>query len=239
MPDNVFTGYAFTKAGEKIVAAELEEEVWDFLKASYTVGDFTMPCCPSAAIPKTSMNGVHFFAHQFGECTSAPESKWHVEAKQLVASEVRAMGLECDIEKDGRPLGLNWIADTFFVYEGRQIVVELQHSYQTFSKYRDRQKRYGECGIECYWLLYRPRYLTVTKSMCRWRIKHEFGGKFPDQGLGPCVSDIPIAFMETEPAAVVRGAGVRALGLDLREWLTSILERRFSWNDGTWVVSNK
>ena len=62
MPDNVFTDYAFTKAGGKIVAAELEEDVWDFLKASYTVGDFTMPCCPSAAIPKTSINGLHFFA---------------------------------------------------------------------------------------------------------------------------------------------------------------------------------
>ena len=63
MIDNVVTDYAFTKAGEKIVAAALEEEVWDLLKASYAVGDFTMPCCPSAAIPKTSMNGLQFFAH--------------------------------------------------------------------------------------------------------------------------------------------------------------------------------
>ena len=52
------------------------------------------------------------------------------------------------------------------------------------------------------------------------------------------LSDIPIAFMETEPAVFVRGAGVGVLNLGLREWLNSIIERRFSWNDGKWLVSN-
>ena len=52
----------------------------------------------------------------------------------------------------------------------------------------------------------------------------------------PCVSDIPIAFMETEPAVRVRGAGVGVLSLGLLEWLTSVIERRFSWNDGKWLV---
>ena len=226
--------FAYTKSNEPIVASSLSTNDWAALKASYSIGDFTMPCCAAVAIPKTSPNGRNFFAHHFGECTTAPESKWHLDAKQLVAFHLRSAGIECLPEKEGGTSGRNWIADIFFTFDGRQVALELQHSYQSLAQYRERQQRYQNSGVECYWLLYGPRYNTLILSMSKWRIKHEFNGKIPKPGFFGCVSDLPVAFLETEPSIVVRGAH---LGATLHDWLTSILAKRFQWKDGAWLVS--
>src|ERR1700693_3895350 len=123
--------FAHDKNNEPILARNIDAEAWEALKSSYLIGDFTMPCCSAPAIPKTSPNGRHFFSHYTDECTSAPESIRRLDAKQLVASRLRGMGIDCQPEKDGRLLGWSWIADIFCNFGGRQIVVELQHSYQS------------------------------------------------------------------------------------------------------------
>lgn len=57
-------------------------------------GHYTMPCCGARAIPKTSPNGVHHFAHYGSECANAPETIWHQEAKDLVVGAIKRLGLE-------------------------------------------------------------------------------------------------------------------------------------------------
>ena len=128
--------FALDKNNEPTIARGISAEAWEALKASYQIGDFRMPCCEAPAILKTSPNGHHFFAHYTDECTSAPETIWHLNAKQLVAAHLRSTGIECEPEKDGRPSGGNWIADIHFTYGDRQIAVELQHSYQSLADCR-------------------------------------------------------------------------------------------------------
>jgi len=225
--------HAKDKTDAVIIASEHSESEWNLLKASYSVGDFQMPCCPGVAIPKTSPNGLPFFAHHVGECTTSPESKWHLDAKALVAHHLRELGIECQREKPS-PVG-DWTADVFFTHGGRQIIVELQHSSQTLQKYRTRQKRYEDAGIECYWLLYEPRYSTLYGSMGKWRRKHEFGGAIDPNHLYCCVSDLPVAAAnEMDAGMVVHGPRLQT---SIPEWLKSILEGRFRWDDGAWVVA--
>ncbi len=209
--------FAYNKSNQPIVASSLNSNDWLLLKASYSVGDFTMPCCDGAAIPKTSPNGHNFFAHHVGECTTAPESKWHLDAKQLVAFHLRELKVECQPEKEGGRPDQKWVADIFFAFDGRQVVLELQHSYQPLAQYRERQSRYQALGVECYWLLYGPRYSTLSLSMAKWRIRNEFNGNIPKPAFGGCVSDLPVAFLETEPNVVVKGAG--QLQVYLYDWL--------------------
>jgi competence protein CoiA len=195
-----------------------------------------MHCCPSPAVPKTSINGFPFFAHYADECNSAPETIWHLDAKELVALNLSNIGIQCEREKDGKPLGWNWVADVYFVFDGRQIVVELQHSYQHLEDYQRRQKLYRECGVECYWLLYEACYSTVLKAMRNWYVRNELGGKFPKKGIAhpALMRDVPIALLDTDNGNVVRGAH---LNVTVRGFLTSITEKRFSWRDGAWFIS--
>ena len=58
-----------------------------------------MPDCECLAIPKTSVNGIPFFAHYSDECTSAPETKWHLDAKELVVLSLGNMGIPCERKK--------------------------------------------------------------------------------------------------------------------------------------------
>jgi competence protein CoiA len=223
-----------TKNNDPVAASSFTPDEWDALKASYEIGDLLMNC-GCAAIPKTSPNGRHFFAHYAGECGSALETQWHLDAKVLVHLHLSRMGIECRLERSGASDGSGWEADVFSSHKGRDIVIELQHSYQTLARYRARQKRYEEGGVSCYWLLYPPAYGTLTASMRKWRVRTEFNNVFPAGGLLPCVADIPIATLETEPDILVSGAGPLRASLD--EWLTGILFGRFMWDSGRWLLS--
>jgi hypothetical protein len=101
-----------------------------------------------------------------------------------------------------------------------------------FAAYRKRQKRYEEYGLECYWLLYQPRFYPLAKSIVKWRIRHEFGGRFPEESIFACVSDLPALILETEPNPIVRGAGRSSAAL--HEWLRGVLCQRFQWKNGLW-----
>ena len=71
--------------------------------------------------------------------------------------------------------------------------------------------------------------------MRNWRIRNEFGGNLPKEGMFPLVREIPVALLDTEWGNVVRGAG--GLHATISEFLISVLERRFSWSNGAWLVS--
>lgn len=217
-----------------VVASDLSEAQWEELKQTYQVGDLTMACCDGAAIPKTSINGFPFFAHRTDECATATETIWHREAKELVAMALHDLGIECQRERDGRPYGWSWIADIHFQFAGRDIIIELQHSSQTVKEYQRRHERYRQCGHECYWLLYEPRFLTIINAMSRIRLKTEFGGNIPAGGFKPFLPDIAVALLDTERGNRIRGAGMHC---SIPEFLQAVMDKRLYWENGAWLIA--
>lgn len=240
---------AHRPSGELVIASDYDERAWDALKLRHVVGDFIMECCDSPAIPKTSLNGRPFFAHHSGECATAPESKWHKQAKALIETYAGRMGLVCKQEYSEKKKGKRkWQADIYFECGARRIVIELQHSYQGLPKYQERQERYLASGIECYWLLYPKCYKALVKKMGQKRFSQEFGGVVPKTGFLPCLQGIPIAcleglvaspkskldFKEDDQEPLVKGAG--RLLISTEQWLASVIEQRFRWDNGAWVI---
>lgn len=223
-------------SGELIWASTFIEVDWKQLKQNYTVGDYLMSCCGAAAVPKTSINGEPFFAHNAGECTTAPETIWHKTAKKLVTMTLEKRGIVCREEVQGRNAdGSKWVADTYFEIHGRKIAIEIQHSPQTLDKYLKRQKIYKDAGVECFWLLYKDRFLTVTGAMGKHRLKYEFNNEFPAKGsFYPCLKGIPVAYLDTELGPAVKGVAHFQSNLD--SWLVSVLEQNFVWKEGAWFI---
>jgi competence protein CoiA len=226
---------AMNRAGQPILADSISPNDWDVLKATYAVEDFRMLCCSSPAIPKTSSNGLQFFAHYDDECGTAPETKWHREAKALIVANLAILGLECQEEMVSKNKTAPWKADTYFEIEGRRIVIELQRSYQHLNHFLRRQQRYLDAGVESYWLLRHENFLSLMKASGKHRLKWEFGGKFPAEGsISPCIRELPVAYLETGDAPVVKG--VNCFQVALGDWLMALIERRFRWDNGIWMI---
>lgn len=229
------TSFAVSQDGKPVLAENFNEHNWQALKDSYKVGDLLMPCCMTPAIPKTSPNSLQFFAHLSDECTSSPESQWHLATKEALVRELLSLGVEAQLEKAGRNIISAWKADVFFVVDGRQIAIEVQHSYQHLRDYLRRQERYVQSGVDSYWLLYTPRYMTLVQSLAKYRIKTEFAGKLPDGVFFPCVPQLPIAhFDHSDEHGTVKGA--RLFRATLQDWLRSLIGNEFKYDAGAWII---
>ena len=228
--------YAVTNNGTPIFPERFAEVEWETLKETYRVGDFLTPCCGAPAIPKTSMYMTRFFAHHSDECATSPESIWHISSKERIARELGGLGLQAVLEKPIAGSTGNLKSDVYFEVGGRRIAIEVQHSYQNFRDYQKRQSKYVANGVENYWVLYRPRYMTVTKSIWQYRVRHEFAGKVPADGkVYPALPDIPIVFFDPEEAGgVVRAAGF--ICIPIREWLASVVSGRFAYKSERWEI---
>ncbi|MEI6715150.1 MAG: competence protein CoiA family protein [Verrucomicrobiota bacterium] len=228
--------FAQTNRGQPVFPESFTEQEWLTLKGSYQVGDFLMPCCGASAIPKVSINGVRFFAHQSDECASAPESQWHIATKNQLARTLLQVGEQPIIEQSIDDKLVHAKPDVQFVSKDQRIAIEVQHSYQTLDEYLRRQKRYSDAGVRCYWLLYLPQYSTLAKATARRRIKREFAGALPPGGMFPTIPELPVAiFAPDECGGRVTGAG--NLNLPLTHWLTAITARQFQWVNGVWIVA--
>jgi len=228
--------FAVTVDGKPIFPESFSDSDWQSLKESYRVGDFITPCCRTPAIPKTSINFVRFFSHYSDGCASSPESLWHLSSKDHIARELASMGISAVLERPAGGAAAKLKSDVYFEANQRRIAVEVQHSYQHLSDYIKRQEKYSALGIDNYWLLYKPRYMTVVKSIARHRLRKEFGGKAPPDGRIPsCLPDLPIAFFEPEAdGGVVVGAG--GLRIAIAGWLRSLINRSFVCKDGAWRI---
>lgn len=222
--------------GFEIHAHTFDATEWYALQSTYKMGEIVMPCCNSPAVPKTSSNGLQFFAHHNGECTTAPETIWHSSTKQAVANALSTLGVNAELEVSSENKR-RWQADVFFVHQGINFAIEIQRSYQHLDEYLQRQKRYEDDKVKAFWLLHPERYKTVTLAMAKLRIKTEFGGKQPKGGgVFPCLPSIPIACAEGEPIAI-RGAGLFKSSME--NWLAAIVDSRFYWENGKWLISDK
>lgn len=62
-------------------------------------------------------------------------------------------------------------------------------------------------------------------------------GKFPSAGhFGPCLSDLPVAMLELDPAPTVKGAGF--FNATLPNILEAVLSERFLCINGLWCIDN-
>lgn len=227
----------YVDGGGTANALRMTAAQWTALQDSYCVGDLVMPCCSAPAVPKLSANGRPFFAHASGSCSTSEESLWHMTAKTLVRSVLENLGCQAFEEKPGEHGTNKWQADVWAERGPVKLAVEIQSSYQSLRTYRARQEKYQAAGIQALWLLRSDRYMTLTKSMAKERLRVEFGGQFPAEGhFWPCVSDIPIARLGLDPELIVSGAGF--FSATVPDLLEAVLTGRFLCVDGLWCIDN-
>ncbi len=229
--------YVVNVNGEAVFPDAFNEAEWQLLKNSFRAGDFLTPCCKTAAVPKTSMYGVQFFSHISVECATSPESIWHISSKDRIARELGRLGLRAILEQPANGTAGARKSDVYFELLPRRIAIEVQRSYQHLDDYLRRQEKYSAHGIECYWLLYKSRYLTIVKSIVQRRIKREFGGKIPSSGVPkPCIAVFPMVLFEPEVVGgTVRGAG--GFRVSIAGWLESLVQGSFVLKDGIWRIT--
>jgi hypothetical protein len=209
---------------------------WEVLKLQSQSGDFVMACCGAPAVPKTSINGLHFFAHLADECGTALETAWHRAGKAAVLAALQSMGIEGREEAPGAsPQGQRWEADVLFPVADRLIAIELQRSYQHLRDFTRRQQRYADSGVECYWLVRRETFFTLAKATSRLRLKRDFGNAWPPAGIGTgMLPELPVAVLLTDAAPRVSfGLGKSA---EVEEWLASLVAGQFQFRMGAWNI---
>lgn len=227
---------AWTRAGQPVDASLFSTDEWDALKQTAQLGDFVMPCCQSPAVLKTSINGVPFFAHLTDACATAPETLWHQEGKVAVLAALEGLGIAGHSEVPGKSKeGDSWKADVFFSVGDRRIAIELQRSYQHLRDFIRRQERYSSSGVECYWLVRKETFMTLSGSTARLLIKRHYGGKFPPGGIGTgMLPDLPVAVLIHEDHQPVSFGLGRAASLT--EWLDGILSGKYQYLGGSWCL---
>ena len=228
------TQAALTREGIPVDASTIPTDHWEILKQRSQLGDFVLPCCQSPAILKTSINGLQFFAHISDECSTAPETVWHMNGKVAVLAALAGLGRVGREEVTGQSLnGSTWKADVLFSFQGRTIAIELQRSYQHLRDFMRRQERYTESNVECYWLTRKEQFVTLTKATARLHCKRYYGNKFPDAGIGTgSLPELPVAMLETENELIVNFGAMKSATVPI--WLTGILNGAYRYHEGSW-----
>lgn len=225
---------AWNHQGELVNASDFSTDDWESLKQRAQPGEFLMPCCNAHAALKTSINGLHFFAHITDDCENAPETSWHKAGKAAVLSTLNSMGIQAFDEFSGQSInGDRWKADVLFESSNRTIVIELQRSYQHLRDFTRRQVRYRASGIECYWLVRTETFLTLGKATRRLLLKREFNNVFPPGGIGTgMLPELPVAILKIEGDRLIHFGGFKMS--TIRQWLEGIVDRSFQYRQGSW-----
>lgn len=228
------TQSAWARDGRPVDAALIPNAEWEALKRATQLGDFVMPCCLTPAVLKTSINGLPFFAHLSDECSTAPETKWHKAGKAAVLAALNGLGIAGRDEVPGQtPAGAVWEADVLFSVPGRTIVIELQRSYQHLRDFIRRQERYTASDAECYWLVRRETFFTLSKATSRLLLKRDFGNVFPPCGIRTgMLPELPVAMLDTDDRQRVQfGSGKAAT---VQAWLAGVLNGTYQYRGGAW-----
>ncbi len=142
--------------GQELVSFDLTDKDFEALRGEPAL---IMGCCPTRAIPKRSKLGTPFFAHtRRGDCTSGPETPFHLESKVRIARAARAAGWLAEVEASGHsPDGSLWRADVLCTKNTLQVALEVQRSPQTMAETEARQALYKASGVRGLWLMTRHR----------------------------------------------------------------------------------
>jgi competence protein CoiA len=230
------TQTAWTRDGRPVDASSYSNSDWEALKQTAQLGDFVMPCCKAAAVLKTSINGLPFFAHISDECTTAPETVWHQAGKAAVLAALKSLGIEGRAEVPGEsPKGDKWEADVLFSVHERTIAIELQRSYQTLREFTRRQERYAASAVECYWLVRKENFITLAKATSRLLISRDFDNTFPVGGIGTgMLPELPVAILDIGDRQLIHFGGFRTA--TVQDWLGGILNGTYLYQGGSWTL---
>lgn len=119
-------------------------------------GTWLMPRSAWPAVPKTSIRGLRFFAHQpgYSGILSKPESYAHTRLKIDIVKAARALGYRAELEVAGNdPDGSEWIADALVYGAEGRIAFEVQLSSQHLRDFRARTQRYRNSEVRCCWIV--------------------------------------------------------------------------------------
>ena len=137
--------------GTPIIAPLLSDTEWDTLGTDVKNGTkhLRFECCENTGHLRVSKRGTRHFVHtRRDNCTWKPESPEHLQLKADILTICSRAGWSVDTEVDGN----DWVADILAWKNERRVVFEIQLSYQTFEKTKERTSRYRKDGIEVYWL---------------------------------------------------------------------------------------
>jgi hypothetical protein len=138
---------------QRVEAWRLDRASWISFKSTYRTDGVTM-VCGEPGYPKTSPNGLQFFAHKSAGCTKhegGRESPEHLQTKALVAAAAERHGFEAIVEAPATDR--SFIIDVLLVRGDRRIAVEAQWSKQSDAEFARRTARYEATGLEVLWLV--------------------------------------------------------------------------------------
>lgn len=164
------------KTGEMIEAFSVTDTEWTAL-CSAPKGAILMPRSGWPAVPKTSIRGLRFFAHQpgYSGALPKPESYAHTRLKIDIVKAARKLGYLANIEVAGSaPNGNNWIADVLVdPIDGKKTAFEVQLSSQHLHDFRDRTERYRQSSVECCWVISeKPVGVRLAKALAYENIEY-------------------------------------------------------------------
>jgi hypothetical protein len=137
--------------GNPVISSLLSDEEWKKLASEVKGGlkQVKFDCCENSGHLRISkLDTKHFVHKRRDNCKWKPESLEHLQLKAEIVKMCSQLGWSIDTEVKGE----DWVADVIAWNNERKVVFEIQLSYQTFEKTKERTSKYLENGYECYWL---------------------------------------------------------------------------------------
>jgi Competence protein CoiA-like family len=150
--------------GHEVIAPLVREEEWQTLrrKVRSKIANVQMACCKAKGHLRISKLDTKHFVHTRGvQCDWAPETLYHLRAKQEIIEACHEAGFEARPEVSGT----DWRADVLATKGNVRIAFEVQWSNQTEEETRERQLRYEKVGIRCCWFMRKPPEVLVEEPI--------------------------------------------------------------------------
>jgi competence protein CoiA len=156
-----------------VYAFLLEDSAWEALvQANRAARYLRMPCCAASVVLKKSSLGTRFFAHKSAnQCTTTPESREHLFAKDLIARAATHAGWTAVTECRDSSVPTAWIADVLCSRPGRasRVAFEVQLARQSSEATQRRQSLYAGADIRSLWLMHQKDF-AVSKQVPAFRL---------------------------------------------------------------------
>lgn len=166
------------KNNQNFYSFNLNDKEWEALRKENKQTDcLRFKCCDSKVKLTQSSLGTKFFAHlRKGECTSEPESKEHLLAKEHIVEGIKRTGWDFETEAnpekcDITPIGREWQADVLATKNKAKIAFEVQWSRQDKAETIRRQNRYKESDVRCLWLFKQSDFISNNKDTPAFQIR--------------------------------------------------------------------
>lgn len=157
---------AYAQDGSRIVATKQNSETWESLRATNRSEPFHLIECGSR-VNLVKGEYTRFFRHAQG--SDCDVDRFHgggESAEHLAAKEDLIRGVESvpgwSAEPEYAAPDRSWIADVMaFGPDGEMLALEVQRSGQDPDRYRERQMRYWNAGVQAFWFASHGRKTSV------------------------------------------------------------------------------